>query len=88
TLTKVQSELTSITDGIKGSLPVTSFMLKPTFSANNCKAGLETLLQLPLLSLTHQGSKERACEQYHQESLHSLSENGWLGGTQGIIEVV
>ncbi|KAF8510576.1 OSCP, subunit 5 of the stator stalk of mitochondrial F1F0 ATP synthase [Hysterangium stoloniferum] len=80
TLTKVQSELTSIADGIKSSPPLASFVSNPTLSANDRKAGLDTLFT------TAGGLKKEPVSDITKNLFTVLSENGRLGETQGVIE--
>jgi F-type H+-transporting ATPase subunit O len=81
-LNKVQTDLTNISNSIKGSPDVTSFMFNPTLSANERKARLSTLIS----KLEGAGPKKETLSDITKNLLAVLSENGRLGEAQGVIE--
>lgn len=80
TLTKVQSELAAIANGIRTSPPLASFVSNPTLSSKDRSAGLEALF------VTAEGAKKEPVTDITKNLFAVLSENGRLGETQGVIE--
>lgn len=79
TLTKVQSELASVSSTIKSDPTIKSFIGNPTLSANDRAAGLAALYS----SLE---AKKTPLSALSKNLLAVLSENGRLGETEGVIE--
>lgn len=79
TLTKVHTELASVSNTIKQDPKVSSFISNPTLSANDRSAGLSSLF-------SQLEAKKEPVSDITKNLLAILSENGRLGETQGVIE--
>ncbi|CAE6398056.1 F-type H+-transporting ATPase oligomycin sensitivity conferral protein [Rhizoctonia solani] len=80
TLTKVQSELTSISTGLREVPALSAFVSNPTLSAADRKNGLEAIYT----SATPKGSKDPVTP-ITKNLFEVLSENGRLGETNDVI---
>ncbi|KAF8512422.1 ATP synthase subunit 5 [Gautieria morchelliformis] len=80
TLTKVQSELAAIANGIRSVPPLASFVSNPTLSSKDRTAGLEALF------VAAEGPKKEPVSDVTKNLFMVLSENGRLVETQGVIE--
>ncbi|KAJ7078940.1 OSCP, subunit 5 of the stator stalk of mitochondrial F1F0 ATP synthase [Mycena belliarum] len=79
-LNKVHSELATISTTIAQDPGLTTFIQNPTLSANERKAGLDTIYS------RLEGPKKEPVSEITKNLLGVLSENGRLGETQGVIE--
>jgi F-type H+-transporting ATPase subunit O len=82
TLNKVQTELSSVAKSIKDSSPTSSFLLNPTLSAKERKAGVNTFIS----TLEAMAPRKEPLSDITKNLLAVLSENGRLGETLGVIE--
>jgi len=77
-LTKVQTELASISSAIKASPDLSSFITNPTLSSKDRAAGLKALFQA--------AGKKDGVSDVTKNLFEVLSENGRLAETAGVIE--
>ncbi|KIK09752.1 hypothetical protein K443DRAFT_671073 [Laccaria amethystina LaAM-08-1] len=82
TLTKVHTELASVSNSIKNQPQVSGFVHNPTLSLQERKKGLESLFS----KLEGTGPKKEQVSEITKNLLSVLSENGRLGETQAVIE--
>jgi F-type H+-transporting ATPase subunit O len=80
TLTKVETELNALSNAIKASPELKSFVANPTLSAKDRASGLAALYA------TAQGLKKEPVSDTTKNLFALLSENGRLGETQSVIE--
>ncbi|KAF7315350.1 p-loop containing nucleoside triphosphate hydrolase protein [Mycena indigotica] len=82
TLTKVHSELATVSSTIAQDPALTTFISNPTLSANERKAGLSVLYT----QLDAASPKKEPASEITKNLLAVLSENGRLAETPGVIE--
>ncbi|KIJ39451.1 hypothetical protein M422DRAFT_75835 [Sphaerobolus stellatus SS14] len=82
TLNKVQSELSAISNSIKGIPELAAFVSNPTLSKNERASGLEALY----VSAEGQGAKKETISDITKNLFSVLSENGRLNETPDVIE--
>lgn len=80
TLTKVQTELATISSAIKETPDIGAFVSNPTLSAKDRQAGLDALLAKA------EGPKKEPVSDVTRNLFSLLAENGRLGETPGVIE--
>jgi len=80
TLTKVESELNALSNAIKTSPELNSFVTNPTLSAKDRASGLRALYAKA------EGPKKEPVSEVTKNLFALLSENGRLGETQSVIE--
>jgi F-type H+-transporting ATPase subunit O len=81
-LSKVQTELSTISSSIKQNPQLNSFIHNPTLSAKDRTAGLTALFA----TVEGTGAKKESISEISKNLLAVLSENGRLAETQGVIE--
>lgn len=81
TLTKVQSELASISNGIKTQKELAAFVTNPTLSLKDRTEGLKALF-----AVVEGGGKKEGLSELTKNFFAVLSENGRLGETEGAIQ--
>ena len=80
TLTKVETELNTLSSAIKSSPELNSFVTNPTLSAKDRASGLAALYAKA------EGPKKEPVSEITKNLFALLSENGRLAETQGVIE--
>lgn len=80
TLTKVQSELAAISNGIQSQKELAAFIKNPTLSIKERAEGLKVIYTIA------EGGKKDAVSDVTKNLFAVLSENGRLSETEGVIE--